>query len=216
MGGCAMRAYIRRAVVPAVVLSFALVAGCSSDDGGGAEASKNEPAAEASVEPADAPSEEPSSSAPAAEAPVVKVGETKTWDYGETDDYGQNYKVTSKMSVTVVSAKYATPAEVDTTNEPEHGQYVELTLTLKNVGQAPADVMLYGMLEWQDAEHAAQDATTLEGVGEGPDLDTTYKPGQSVTGKVVLDVAAKGGTVSYTGTDDPNAEAAFVVELPSS
>jgi hypothetical protein len=208
-----MRAYIRRAVVPAVALSFALVTGCSSDDGGGEATSKQEPAAEASVEPADAPSSEPPSSAP---APVVKVGETKTWDYGETDDYGENFKVTTKMSVTVVSAKYVTPAEIDTTNRPEQGQFVELTLTLKNVGKAPADVMLYGMLKWEDDQTAAQDATTLEGAGEGPELDTTYKPGQSVTGKVVLDVARKGGTVSYTGTDDPNAEAAFVVELPSS
>lgn len=215
MGGCAMRAYIRRAVVPAIALSFALVTGCSSEsDSGGT--SKEAPVAEASVDAADAPVEEPSSSAPAAEAPVVKVGETKEWAYGETDEFGENYKVTSTMSVTVVSAKYVTPTEIDTTNEPEQGQFVELTLTLKNVGQAPAEVMLYGMLKWEDAEHAAQDATTLEGVGDGPELDTTYKPGQSVTGKVVLDVAAKGGKVSYTGTEDPNAEAAFVVELPSS
>ncbi len=171
--------------------------------------------AEASVDAADAPVEEPSSSAPAAEAPVVKVGETKEWAYGETDDSGE-YKVTSKMAVTAVSAKYVTPAEIDTSNTPEQGQFVELTLTLKNVGQAPADVMLYGMLKWEDDTHAAQDATTLEGVGDGPELDTTYKPGQSVTGKVVLDVAAKGGKVSYVGTEDPNAEAAFVVELPSS
>ncbi len=215
MGGCAMRAYIRRAVVPAVVLSLALVAGCSSESESGGT-SKEVPASEAAIEPADVPAEEPPSSAPAAEVPVVKVGETKTWDYGTTDEYGENYKITSKMSVTVVSAKYVTPAEIDTSNEPEQGQFVELELTLKNVGQAPADVMLYGMLEWEDATHAAQDATTLEGVGDGPSLDTTYKPGQSVTGKVVLDVAAKGGKVSYTGTEDPNAEAAFVVELPSS
>ncbi|MEU3730024.1 DUF4352 domain-containing protein [Streptomyces sp. NPDC033538] len=209
-----MRAYIRHAVVPAVVLSLALV-GCSSEsDSGGS--SKNKPAVEASVDPAEAPAEEPPSSAPAAEVPVVKVGETKTWDYGETDEYGENYKVTSKMSVTVVSAKYVTPAEIDTTNEPEQGQFVELELTLKNVGQAPAEVMLYGMLKWEDADHAAQDATTLEGVGDGPELDTSYKPGQAVTGKVVLDVATKGGKVSYTGTEDPEAEAAFIVELPSS
>jgi hypothetical protein len=119
------------------------------------------------------------------------------------------------MQVTVVSAKYVTPAEVDTTNEPEHGQYVELTLTLKNVGDAPAEIMTYGMMQWEDEQTAAQDATTLEGVGEGASLDTTYKPGQSVTGKLVLDVARKGGTVGYYGTEDPSGEPAFVVELPN-
>jgi hypothetical protein len=159
------------------------------------------------------PSEAPSSSAPVAE---LKVGETGTYDVGETDDSGENFKVTSKMQVTVVSAKYVTPAEIDTTNKPEQGQFVKLTLTLKNVGNAPADFAAYGMMKWEDEQTAAQDATTLEGVGEGPDLDTTYKPGQSVTGSLVLDVARKGGTVSYVGTDDPSADAAFTVLLPTS
>ncbi|MFD5573699.1 DUF4352 domain-containing protein [Streptomyces cadmiisoli] len=208
-----MRAYIRRAVVPAVVLSALLLTGCSSENAGEG-ASKNEPASKVPIDPADLPAEKESpSSAP---APVVGVGETKTWDYGETDEYGENYAVTSKMSVTVVSAKYVTAEEVGTSNEADHGQYVELTLTLKNVGDAPAEIMTYGMMEWENEQTAAQDATTLEGVGEGPELDTKYKPGQAVTGKLILDVAAKGGTVSYVGTDDPNAEAAFVVKLPSS
>lgn len=214
MGGCAMRAYIRRAVVPAVVLSVALVAGCSSGDKSADAAPKQEPASEVPIDPADLPSQAPSSSAPA--APVLKIGETGEFETGETDEYGENFKVTSKMSVKVDEAKYVTPAEIDTTNKPTQGQFVKLTLTLKNVGQAPADVMLYGMLKWENADHAAQDATTLEGVGDGPTLDTTYKPGQAVTGSVVLDVAAKGGKVSYGGTDDPEAEAAFVVELPTS
>lgn len=208
-----MRAYIRRAVVPAVVLSLALVAGCS-DGGGSADAApKNEPASEVPIDPADLPSEEPSSSAPP--APVLKIGESGAFETGEVDDSGE-YKATSKMSVKVVSAKYVTPAEIDTTNEPELGQFVKLTLTLKNVGQAPARVAFYGMTQWEDDTHAAQDATTLEGVGDGPSLDTTYKPGQSVTGFLVLDVAAKGGKVSYVGTDNPEAEAAFLVELPKS
>jgi hypothetical protein len=147
---------------------------------------------------------------------VLSVGQTGTWDYGETDEYGENYKVTTKMQVTVVSAKYVTPAELDTSNEPENGQFVKLTLTLKNVGQAPAEVSTYGMMKWEDDQTAAQEATTLEGVGEGQDLDTTYKPGQSVTGSLVLDVGRKGGTVGYYGTDEPSGEPAFVVELPKS
>ncbi|MYR43048.1 DUF4352 domain-containing protein [Streptomyces sp. SID5910] len=201
--------------MPAVVLSLALLSGCSSGDDSAGAAPKQEPAAEATIDPADLPSEEPSSSASATPAPVLKVGETTEWAYGETDDTGQNYAVKTKMSVSVDSVRYVTPAEIDAA-EPEQGQLVELTLTLKNVGQAPADVMLYGMTKWEDATHAAQDATTLEGVGDGPSLDTTYKPGQAVTGKIVLDVAAKGGKVSYVGTEDPNAEAAFVIEMPAS
>lgn len=215
MGGCAMRAYIRRAVVPAVALSAVLLSGCSdsgsSNDGKAAPKTSAAATDQAAQEASGEPSEAPPSSAP---VPTLNVGQTGTWAYGETDDSG-TYRATTKMSVTVVSAKYVTPDEIDTTNKPEHGQYVALTLTLKNVGQAPADVSTYGMMKWEDGQTAAQDASTLEGVGEGDDLDTTYKPGQSVTGKLILDVGRKGGTVSYTGTDDPNAEAAFKVTLPS-
>ena len=212
MGGCAMRAYIRRACVPAVLVSTLALAGCSG--GGDSKDAAPSKAAAGKVEAAGVPSKTASPSASAPAVPVLKVGQSGTWSYGETDDNG-DYKVTSKMKTTVVSAKYVTPAEVDTTNQPEHGQYVELTLKLENVGSAPADVMTYGMMKWEDAKTAAQDASTLEGVGEGDDLDTTYKPGQSVTGKLVLDVGRRGGVVSYTGTDDPDAEAAFKVELPS-
>ncbi|MFJ3248305.1 DUF4352 domain-containing protein [Streptomyces sp. NPDC086782] len=204
-----MRAFIRRGSVPAIVLSAALLTGCSgasqADDTG--SASKPPAAVEVAGE---GPSEDAPSSKP---APVLSVGQTDTWDYGE-DDANGDFRVTSKMQVTVVSAKYATPAEVGTTNKPEHGQYVVLTLTLKNVGHAPAKVSTYGMLKWEDDDTASQDASTLEGVGEGDDLDTTYKPGQAVTGKLVLDVGRKGGVVSYVGTDDPDAEAAFQVRLP--
>jgi len=215
MGGCAMRAYVRRAVVPAAVLSAALLTGCSSEP----DKDRPAPTLSASVDPPaeEQPSQEPfEEAASSAPAPVVGVGETEKFDIGETDEYGENYKVTTQMSVTVESARYVTPAEVDTTNEPEHGQYVELKLTLKNVGKAPAEIMTYGMMRWEDEQTAAQDATTLEGVGEGPELDTTYKPGQSVTGTLILDVARKGGTVGYYGTEDPSGEPAFVVELPAS
>ncbi|MEV5319180.1 DUF4352 domain-containing protein [Streptomyces sp. NPDC052687] len=209
-----MRTYIRRAVMPAAVLSAVLLTGCSSEP----DKDRPAPALSASVDsPAEEPSQEPlETAASSAPAPVVKVGETAKWDVVETDEYGENPKVTTQMSVSVESARYVTPAEVDTTNEPEHGQYVELKLTLKNVGKAPAEIMTYGMMRWEDQQTAAQDATTLEGVGEGPELDTTYKPGQSVTGTLILDVARKGGTVGYYGTEDPSGEPAFVVELPAS
>ncbi|MBO3677808.1 DUF4352 domain-containing protein [Streptomyces sp. NEAU-YJ-81] len=193
----------------AAVLGAVLV-GCTSDDGN--DLSKPAPSAPATAEKA--VKESPSTSATKSAAPVVAVGETGTFGLGETDEYGENYKVTTKMQVTVVSAKYVTPAEVDTSNKPEQGQYVKLTLTLKNAGKAPAEIMTYGMMKWEDDQTAAQDASTLEGVGDGPDLDTTYKPGQAVTGSLVLDVARRGGQVSYVGVDDPDADAAFVVKLP--
>ncbi|MFF1400232.1 DUF4352 domain-containing protein [Streptomyces sp. NPDC058287] len=213
-----MHAYIRRAVLltAPLALASALVTGCSSPEPTDADTKPLPVEATASFAKEDdgKPAEEAPSTTPA--APSLKVGESGTFLTGKTDDYGENFKVTSKMQVTVVSAKYVTPAEVDTTNKPEQGQYVKLTLTFKNVGKAPAEVMTYGMMKWEDSKTAAQDATTLEGVGEGPELDTTYKPGQSVTGKLILDVARKGGTVSYfDNNSDPEAEGpSFKVALP--
>ncbi|AKJ10077.1 hypothetical protein ABB07_08580 [Streptomyces incarnatus] len=90
-----------------------------------------------------------------------------------------------------------------------------LTLTFKNAGTTPAHVDTYGNLKWEDSSTAAQDATTLEGVGEGADVDTDYKPGQAVTGKLILDVGRRGGVVSSTYTEDPNANAAFKVKPPA-
>jgi hypothetical protein len=210
-----MRAYIR-AAVPAALLSAVLLTGCSSE--GGSDTADATPSLSASVDSPVIESTEqaPQETASTTPVPTLKVGETAQFGVGETDDVGENYRETTKMQVTVISAKYVTPEEVGTSNTPEHGQYVELTLTIKNVGKGTGDVMTYGMMKWEDAETAAQDASTLEGVGEGDSLDTTYKPGQSVTGKLILDVGNKGGTVSYVGTDDPNAVAAFKIELPSS
>ncbi|MGW0613757.1 DUF4352 domain-containing protein [Streptomyces sp. NPDC002788] len=209
-----MRAYIRRACVPTVVISAVLLTGCSSKSDSGDDAAPKLSASAAPIE--DQPSEEPSEAAPSsAPGPVLEVGEEGEFETGRTDEYGENYEVTSKMSVKVVSAEYVTAEQLDTSNEPENGQYVKLTLTLKNVGKAPAEFSSYGMMQWEDTDTAAQDASTLEGVGEGQDLDTTYKPGQSVTGTLVLDVGDGGGTVSYVGSEDLEAdEPVFSVNLP--
>jgi hypothetical protein len=204
-----MRAYVRRAVVSAALVSAVALTGCSS--GGDADTASSSPEASASI--VAEPIQEPSPS-PSASVPVLSVGQTGTYETGEVDDYGENYKVTSTMSVTVVSAKYVTPEEVGTSNKPQ-GQYVALKLTFKNVGQAPARVMTYGGLQWEDASTAAQSASTLEGVGEGPDVDTEYKPGQSVTGTLILDIAHRGGVVSYDYTNDPAADVVFQVKLPA-
>lgn len=144
----------------------------------------------------------------AASAPVLSVGQSGV--YTATDSADDH---TTQMQVTVVGVKYVTPAEVDTTNKPK-GRYVRLTLTIKDVGKASGSYSSYGQITWEDATMAAQDATTLEGIGNGPDLDTTYKPGQSVTGSVVLDVVRKGGTLVYS--DNPFAgKASFSVKLPA-
>ncbi|MEU8827757.1 DUF4352 domain-containing protein [Streptomyces sp. NPDC048636] len=191
-----------------VAVLGAVLVGCSSDDGDDSSASA--PSAPATAEKA--AKESPKPKPPA--TPVIGVGESGTFATGKTDEYGENYRVTSKLRVTAVSAKYVTPAEVGTTNKPEQGQYVVLALTIKNVGKASAEFSSYGLMKWEDDQTAAQDATTLEGVGEGPDLDATYKPGQSLTGKLVLDVARRGGRVSYVGGDDPAPGPVFVVNLP--
>ncbi|MFB7479588.1 DUF4352 domain-containing protein [Streptomyces anulatus] len=167
----------------------------------------SEPAAEPSADKTVEPS--PSASA----APAIKVGESGTFDFYETDEYGQNPKVATQLEVTVKSAEYVTPTQINTTNEPENGQFVKLTITVKNVGKAPGEFAAYGMMTWEDADTAAQEATTLEGVGEGQDVDTTYKPGQSVTGSLILDVGAKGGTLSYASSIIDEAPA-FTIELP--
>ncbi|MFT2014973.1 DUF4352 domain-containing protein [Streptomyces sp. 796.1] len=209
----------------------AVLAGCS-DDGGGDGAAPSaapqtatapadsptgpsaDPADDALTASASAPEPTAATSAASTPPPSLAVGESGTYPVGKTDEYGEGFTVTSTMKVTVVEAKYVTPAQVDTTNQPEHGQYVSLTLTVRNVGKAAAEFSSYGMMKWEDGQTAAQDATTLEGVGEGLDLDTTYKPGQSVTGRLVLDVVRRGGTVSYYDNNAQGEAPAFTIELP--
>ncbi|GAA4690950.1 DUF4352 domain-containing protein [Streptomyces buecherae] len=225
-----MRVSRALAVLTSAALLSAVLAGCSDDGGDGkgaadpaasttrpaaSEAATGTDAEAAGDAPLDVPEETTEAkTTPAAKAPSLAVGESGTYEVGETDEYGENFKVTSRMKVTVVSAEYVTPAQVNTTNQPEKGQYVALTLTVRNTGGAPADFAAYGMMKWEDAKTAAQDATTLEGVGEGADLDTTYKPGQSVTGRLVLDVVRRGGVVHYYDANAGGESPSFTVELP--
>ncbi|MFE6778916.1 DUF4352 domain-containing protein [Streptomyces sp. NPDC057702] len=222
-----MRVSRALAVLTSAALLGAVLAGCS-DDGGDDGASGPAPSKEAISASAhgegttgaadddslDVPEERTASAAPAPTAPALAVGESGTYEVGETDEYGEDFEVTSTMKVTVVGAEYVSPAQVDTTNEPEKGQYVSLTLTVANVGKAPADFAAYGMMKWEDARTAAQDATTLEGVGQGQQLDTTYRPGQSVTGRLVLDVVRRGGLVHYYDANARGEAPSFTVELP--
>lgn len=130
------------------------------------------------------------------------VGESGTFTFV---DSSTDKKTTFK--VTVNEIKYIGESAEDDTTSPAEGQYVRLGITLKNIGQNQAHLLTYGLIEWEDADTAAQDATTLN-IPEGPQLDTKYKPGQAVTGKLILDVPKRGGVVNYIDGSG------FTVKLP--
>lgn len=189
--------------------SVALLAAC----GASPEVETQAPTTTHSAAP---PAATPKSASPSSAAPKVaelKIGETGRFEDMEPNPDATDSAPNTTFEVKAVSAKYATPAEVGTTHRPKLGQYLVLTLAVKNVGAKDGRFSSYGMMKWENEGTAAQEATTLESVG-GPELDTTYKPGQSVTGKLVLDVGGKGGLVSYFDgmTDVPS----LVVSLPSS
>ncbi len=130
-----MRVSRALAVLTSAALLSTVLAGCSDDGGDGGKgtgdpaASKARPATStastttgsdtdaAGEAPLDVPEEKSEAkTAPAAAVPSLAVGEAGTYEVGETDEYGENFKVTSRMKVTVVSAEYVTPAQVNTTN----------------------------------------------------------------------------------------------------
>ncbi|MGI5404108.1 DUF4352 domain-containing protein [Streptomyces sp. CA-135486] len=198
-----MNTVARRVVASAASIAVAaLLAGCGSDDKPESSSAASTPP-KASAKPKTSPAK-PSTPA----VPEISVGQSGK--YVAVDGADDTVKTT--MQVTVKGAKYVTPEQVNTTNKPK-GQFLVLTLTVKNVGDKPGRFAPYGVIKWQDEQTAAQDATTLETTEEGQDLDTTYNPGQSVTGDVVLDVVRRGGTLSYWDNlfgDGPS----FTVKLP--
>lgn len=201
-----MRMYVRRAVVPAVVVGAVLLTGCSSGSSDKAAPSKAPAAKEAVDEGTSEPSEAPSSSAPA--APDLSVGQSGTFVSVNPDETSQK----TKLSVTVKAVRYVTAAELSGASAPKNGQYAVMTLTVKNVGATASRFSPYGAIKWQDKQTAPQDASTMESTGSGQDVDTSYGPGQAVTGDVVLDIVRKGGAVAYF---DVPGDPAFVVELPA-
>ncbi|MGW1828807.1 DUF4352 domain-containing protein [Streptomyces tubercidicus] len=115
------------------------------------------------------------------------------------------------MEITLNGVKYVGPSEINTTTKPR-GQYIVLTLTVKNVGSAEGGFHPYGLMKWEDGQTAEQEASTLETTDAGQDVDATYRPGQSVTGDVVLDVPRKGGRVNFY---DGLGAASLTFKLPS-
>ncbi|MFI7096447.1 DUF4352 domain-containing protein [Streptomyces lydicus] len=113
------------------------------------------------------------------------------------------------MAVRLHSVKYVTPEEISA-SEPK-GRLVVLTVEVKNVGSKDGGFHPYGTMKWEDATTAAQEASTMDSTGS-QDVDTTYHPGQAVTGDVVLDVPRKGGKVNFY--DAPGAPS-LTFALPS-
>ncbi|MER7922195.1 DUF4352 domain-containing protein [Streptomyces sp. NPDC096057] len=198
-----MRAYVRWAALPAVI-GAVLLTGCSSGGDSKADASKAPSAAPVVDKASSTPS--PSSSAPA--IPEVGVGGTAKFVAVNPDDQSK-----TTLSVAVKSVRYVTAAELDNASPPKNGHYAVLTVTVKNVGAGQGRFSPYGAIKWQDKQTAPQEASTMESTGSGQDVDTSYGPGQSVTGDVVVDIPRTGGVVGYF---DVPGDPAFMVDLPAS
>lgn len=207
-----MRASIAAAVILAAVLPLTA---CGSGDDGGSDTATPQSAldcsdpkithtewvkrCQAKTPKAEATNETPTKK-PAKRA--LSVGDSGTFAF--TDDYTEK-KTTFKVTVNEVT--YVGQSAADDTNTPAEGQYVRLGITLKNVGQNRAHLLTYGEIEWEDADSASQDATTLN-LPDGPQLDTKYKPGQAVTGKLILDIPERGGVLNYIDGSG------FTIKLP--
>jgi hypothetical protein len=213
-----MRRTVRTAVF--TVLTGALLTGCTAGaeaDGPKPEAApgraSGSPSPAVTAEPSPGPSaSEPSSAATVRPSVELEIGDSGRWDSAEPGGSAGKRTVRTTFEVTARSAEYVTAAEVGAPSPARHGQYLVLTLTLKNVGPKEAAFRGRGAMKWETEGTAARDATTRARSG-GPDLNTTYQPGQSVTGSIVLDIGRPGGLVSYY--DTPGA-AAFTVYLPRS
>ncbi|MEU5213149.1 DUF4352 domain-containing protein [Streptomyces sp. NPDC020742] len=150
----------------------------------------------------------------AAAAAPSKRDATTPLAIGETGTYSAVDRASgarTKMSITFKNVKTVSPSEIKTTHKPK-GQYIVLTLTVKNVGDKDGGFHPRGLMKWQDTQTAEQSASTRETTGTGHNVDATYRPGQSVTGDVVLDVPRTGGKVIFY---DSAGTASLTFELPA-
>ncbi|MEW1691069.1 hypothetical protein ACIQOF_37695 [Streptomyces sp. NPDC091265] len=202
-----------RAAGVAAVLSLAFVTGCSSSSDSKAEAPKVGAPKAGPTEAVLPKDVEVGRAEPATRTPdivpdpiPVGVGGTAHFKVGGTKDPS----AATAMTAEVVKARYVTPEEIGAEHRGK-GQLLVLTLTIKNIGHHVGAISTDGAVKWQDEKTSPRVATTDEAV-DGPELDTEYEPGQSVTGSLVLQVGRKGGSVSYI--DDPSRQA-FTVKLPA-
>lgn len=118
------------------------------------------------------------------------------------------------MTISVGTVKYiGEPSDAGFMTLGQNAQFVRLHLTVKNTGKAPGEFSPTGV-QWESKAVAEREASTL-GADDAATLEATYKPGQSASGDVVLDVGSKGGTATFYDAQDPEAPV-FRVELPSS
>ncbi|MEU7243435.1 DUF4352 domain-containing protein [Streptomyces sparsogenes] len=179
-----------------VALLGVVLVGCSSDDGD--DSKKSAPSAP------DAPADATDTDLAAPKA--LSVGQSG--DFAASDDTSE---VATRFKVTVREVKYISAEEAEDSAQQDSDIYVRLRLTLENVGKHPGKFDDFSTLKWQSAKTAEQDATTYTSP-PGPDLSTTYKPGQSVTGYLILNVMERGGEVTYY--DAAGYGPSFVVKLP--
>ncbi|MFI6873580.1 hypothetical protein ACIBL6_09095 [Streptomyces sp. NPDC050400] len=199
-----MSTYRRRAAllaVPAVLV--AVLSGCSSD---------------AEPDARDAPQKVPTAS-----TSDIEMGQAKKAD-GPPDDGipsvlpgGRTMfkSGATAMTVAVGGVEYIDkPTDEDFMTTGDNGQFLRLRLTVMNTGKTEAEFSAVGVT-WESDKVAEQSASTLGSTNDLARLSTTYKPGQGVTGSVILDAGSKGGTVSFYDAQDTEAPA-FKVVLPSS
>ncbi|WP_146057586.1 DUF4352 domain-containing protein [Streptomyces sp. SM12] len=145
----------------------------------------------------------------------IGVGESAEWEIPEEDEYGDVVEggTPAVMRVTLDAAEWVgASAEHGTSGSPD-GEWLRLDLTVSNVGDAGDGTFSpYGLMYWESETHAAQDVGTLH-MPAGADVDTTYRPGQSVSGGIVLDVPERDGVVSYVWNLFGGA-VGFAVEVP--
>ncbi|MGW2826397.1 hypothetical protein ACWC24_36240 [Streptomyces sp. NPDC001443] len=106
----------------------------------------------------------------------------------------------TEWKATVISVKYPTPAEVGTSKEAI-GQYAVIRLTVTNTGTATGEFSA-DEVTWETKGVAPVEASAYGSSNGLAHLDAAYKPGQSATGNVILDVGERGGTATFYDTSE--------------
>ncbi|MHC5256256.1 DUF4352 domain-containing protein [Streptomyces sp. UC4497] len=198
-----MSIYVRRAffmAVPAVLI--AVLTGCSS--GGETTAKTKLSPVEASASSAKTDVGKPADKAPSVDGiPVAKPGGKAVFESGAT-----------AMTVTVRDIEYGRESnDAGSTAMGDGKQFVRLDITVENTGKAAGEFDPSGAV-WESSKFAERDAATSRADDAATHV-TTYKPGRSVDGEVILDVGARGGVVTFFDAEAPKAPV-FRVELPKS
>ncbi|MGW1839680.1 DUF4352 domain-containing protein [Streptomyces sp. NPDC002067] len=183
-----MRPSIRAvSLIAGAVLTAGLATGCSSSGGdSGPTASKTgAPAGDLAVQPSGKSGKTP-----------ITIGESGTYQAVDSASGAR-----TQMSVTFKDMRAVQASEIHATKPPKH-QYAVFTFTVKNTGDKNG-AFHPQKLKWTDGQSPEQPAFTSEKSGSGQNLDTTYRPGQTVTGDVVLDMPGGSGALRYYDGSGP-------------